>query len=141
MIKNRDELEEFYNSLNEEYEGYIQMSDRRIENIFESSSKLPKWDDLHQDNNFILELALFDKNTNRSILIREANGSWSVIDRVLNDNEPIDSFYTLRENLKMKMAQIWEEEDDEFCLGMRVLEFKYLLFAGFKRIRDDKSTI
>jgi len=133
MIKNRDELEKFYKSLNGEYEGYIQISDRRIENIFESSSKLPQWDDLHQKNNFILELALFDKDTKRSILIREANGSWSVIDRVLNDNEPKDNFYTLRKNLKMKMVQIWEEEDDEFCLGMKVSEFKYLLFAGFEK--------
>jgi CRISPR type III-associated protein (TIGR04423 family) len=32
----------------------------------------------------------------------------------------------------MKIAQIWEEEPNEFCLNMEVLEPKYLLFAGFE---------
>jgi len=134
---NKEELKRFYNSLNAKFEGYIQMSDRRIEDkyIFSTPSNLPKWEELHQGN-FIVELVLFDKESNRSILVRQANDTWIVIDKKLNGNEDIEKFYTLKENLKMKIAQIWETEKDEFCLDMEVLEPKYLLFAGFEK--DEK---
>ena len=136
QIKNKDELKKFYNSLNNEYEGYVQMSDGRIEpkHLFKTAQTLPKWEALHNDVNYILEMALYEPNTKRSILIRHQNSEWLAIDKKLEGNEPTDSFFTLTEDTpKMKVAQIWEEEKSEFCLGLDVLEPKYLLFAGFEK--------
>jgi len=136
MIKNKDELKEFYSSLKEEYEGYVQMSDSKIESthLFKKAQTLPKWEELHNDINYIVEMALFEPNSKRSILIRQQNATWLVIDELLNGNEPIDSFFTLtKDTPKMKIAQIWETKHNEFCLDMEVLEPKYLLFAGFEK--------
>jgi len=140
MIKNRNELKKFYNSLTDKYQGYVQMSDSRIKDnhIFKIAQILPKWEDLHNEVNYILEMALYEPNSkpsNRSILIRQQNSEWLVIDRKLTQKEieNSDSFFTLiKDTPKMKIAQIWEEEKNEFCLDMEVLEPKYLLFAGFK---------
>ena len=135
QIKNRDELKEFYNGLNDKYEGYVQMSDSRIKfnHLFKTPQTLPKWEELHNDINYIVEMALYKPTTKHSILIRQQNSDWLVIDKKLEGNEPIDSFFTLTEdNTKMKIAQIWEVADSEFCLNIEVLEPKYLLFAGFE---------
>jgi CRISPR type III-associated protein (TIGR04423 family) len=135
MIKSRDELKEWYKTLTEQYEGYVQMSDSRIKpnHLFKTAQTLPTWEELHNEINYIVEMALYELNSKRSILIRQQNSEWLVMDRVLDGKEPIDSYFTLTEDTpKMKIAQIWEEESNEFCLGMRVLEPKYLLFAGFK---------
>jgi len=138
QIKNRDELKEFYNGLNDKYEGYVQMSDARIEPkyLFKTAQILPKWEELHNEVNYILEMAIFNPVSKQSILIRQQNSEWLVTKRVLEEDEinKSDSFFTLTENTpKMKIAQIWEEEKNEFCLGLDVLEPKYLLFAGFEK--------
>lgn len=135
MLKNSKALKEFYNELNEQFEGYVQMSDSRIksEHLFKTAQILPKWDKLHNATNYIVEMALYDPITKHSILIRQQNSEWLVLDKKLSGNEPLDSFFTLTENSpKMKIAQIWEEESNEFCLDMKVLESKYLMFAGFE---------
>ena len=134
MLKDREELMVFYSKeLQGEYQGYIQMSDRKIEKVFRESQTLPKWDELHNGVNYILEMALFDPNNSRSILIRQHNTDWLVIDAVLNGEEPVTSYYPVTSGTpKMNIAQIWEEEENEFCLNMKVMESKYLLFAGFK---------
>jgi CRISPR type III-associated protein (TIGR04423 family) len=136
MIKSRDALKEFYNGLNDEYEGYVQMSDSRIKNhhLFKTSQTLPKWEALHNEVNYVLEMALFNPSTKQSILIRQQNSEWLVIEKKLEGNEPTESFFTLTEDTpKMRIAQIWEEEKNEFCLDLDVLEPKYLLFAGFEK--------
>ena len=135
MLKSREDLKEFYNGLNDAYEGYVQMSDARItsHHLFKTPQTLPKWEALHNEVNYILEMALFNPVSKQSILIRQQNSKWLVIDKKLEDNEPTESFFTLTEDTpKMKIAQIWEEEKNEFCLDMGVLEPKYLLFAGFE---------
>jgi len=140
MLKSREELEAFYNGLTDKYEGYVQMSDGRIEpkHLFKTAQTLPKWEELHNDVNYILEMGLFNPVTKQSILIRQQNSEWLVIDKKLEGNEPIDQFFTLtKDTPKMKIAQIWEEEKSEFCLGLDVLEPKYLLFAGFSEKKGE----
>ncbi len=133
-IKTDKQLQQFYETLQEEYEGYIQMSDSPIEHIFRSASKLPSWSDLHNGINYILEMALFEPKSKKSILVRQTNDKWVVIEKVLTEDEinTTDSFYTLKDKLKAKIAQIWQEEKDEFCLGLKTLSPKTLLFAGFE---------
>ena len=139
MLKTKDELEKYYNTLEDEFEGYIQISDERIKHIFKTHTKLPKWEELHSGGNYILEMALYNPKNKQSILIRQQNDHWFIIEKELKGDEPTDSFFTLEDNLKMKIAQIWEEEKDEFCNNWNVLEPKYLLFAGFKSTKGDKS--
>ena len=134
MLQNRDELEQFYRELTDKFEGYIQMSDGRIKDIFVTPISLPKWEELHNEVNYILEMALYEPKTKKSILVRQQNGNWLVLEEALEGTEPTNSFYTITQGTpKMKIAQIWEEEESEFCLDMKVLEPKYLLFAGFEK--------
>ena len=135
MIKNRDELKEWYETLTKQYEGYVQMSDSKIEqkHLFKTAQILPKWEELHNETNYIVEMALYQPDSKYSILVRQQNSKWVVIEKGLDGNEPVDLYFTLTENTpKIKIAQIWEEESIEFCLDMKVLEPKYLLFAGFE---------
>ena len=139
MIVNREDLKTYYEKLNTQYEGYIQMSDRRIENIFETPTILPKWNELHKGINYILEVALYEPNTKMSILIRQQNDTWLILEKKLEGDEPTDSFFTLKDNLKMKISQIWEEEKNEFCNNLEVLEAKYLMFAGFEKKKGESK--
>jgi CRISPR type III-associated protein (TIGR04423 family) len=135
MLKTKDELKEWYENLTKKYEGYIQMSDSKIESkhLFKTAQTLPKWEDIHNEINYIVEMALYQPDTKNSILVRQQNNGWLVIEKELSGKEEIDTYFTLTENTpKMKIAQIWEEEPNEFCLNLKVLEPKYLLFAGFE---------
>ena len=134
-IKTETQLEAFYNDLKGNYEGYIQMSDSRIEHIFQDASPLPEWHSLHNGVNYILELALYEPESKNSILIRQANENWVVLEKILTDQEikDADNFYTIKDNVKAKIAQIWEEQEDEFCLGLKTLIPQTLLFAGFAK--------
>ena len=135
MLKDREQLREFYNGLDGEYEGYIQMSDSQIkkDNIFTTPKRLPTWDSIHSNNNFILEMVLYEPEEKLSILVRQQNDKWVVRERNIKD-EYIESYYTvIDDKLKIKVAHIYKEEVDEFCLGMEVLEPKEILFAGFEK--------
>ncbi len=143
MIKTREELREYYMLLTGEYVGYVQMSDSRFkdEHIFKEKKKLPSWEALHKnDIHYILEMTLFDGKT--SILIRQHNADFLVVEEELTQEQmqSAESFYTVTPDTpKMKIAQVWEEEENEFCLeDMKVLEAKYLLFAGFEANEGDK---
>lgn len=137
----RNELKPIYESLTDKYEGYIQMSDKRIEHIFKIAQQLPVLEDLYvdvnnknSDVNYIVEMALFEPSSKKSILIRQQNCKWLVLEKTLSGNELMETYFTLSKNTpKMNIAQIWEEESNEFCLDMEVLEAKYLMFAGFKK--------
>ena len=39
----------------------------------------------------------------------------------------------------MKMAQIWEEENDEFCKNLPVLKLQKTVFTGFLKDEKDKK--
>ena len=134
IITTDDDLKEIYNSFEKNYEGYIQMSDKIIEHIFVEPKKLPKWEDLHNGINYILEIALYEPVSKKSILIRQINDNWAKVEKVLNENDfkNSDIFHTIKGNLKAKIVQIWDEVEDEFCLGLKTLVPKTLLFAGFE---------
>jgi len=148
----RSKMASEYNKIREsgEYVGYIQMSDKRIEHVFKKPQKLPEIDSLYVDDknkksdvNYILEMALFDSKTNNSILVRQHNADFLMLEKVLTDIQiaNADSFYTVTPDTpKMKIVQIWKEEENEFCLNMEVLEPKCLMFAGFEeaQLKGDK---
>lgn len=141
--KLRAKFETIYSGLDGEYEGYIQMSDKRIEHVYVQAKELPTLEELYVDVkgkktevNYVLEMALYDAKTTNSILIRQHNDDFLVLKKELKDvdEKDIDSFYTVTSNTpKMKIAKIWEEEKSEFRPDdMKILVPKALMFAGFE---------
>lgn len=140
--KLRDKLKNEYEAWQKsgKFVGYIQMSDSRIEKkyILESPQTLPDID--YNNKNYILEMALFQEDSGRSILLRQHNDGWLILDKNLkeikkNDNYIVkeESYFTVTPNTpKMKIAQIWKPENSEFCNEWDVLEPKCLMFAGFE---------
>ena len=123
MKKNKQQIIDYINSL-DGYQGYIQYSDRRIENIWETNSKIS----CDPQDGFVYEAHFY--NGTDSIAIRQINGDWFV-DEV--KNVPLDNteIYQAINELKVRMAQIWEEEEDKYCEGMKVKKLKKVVFAGF----------
>lgn len=136
-MKTKEQLKDFYENLNIEFEGYIQMSDEKLDKIFSSKQTLPSWEDLHENKNFILEACLFDGD--RSITIRQINDKFAVIDKKLSDfseeNKKEEEFLAKSNeenvNFKAKITQIWEEKEDKNCENIKVLKPTLLLFSGF----------
>jgi CRISPR type III-associated protein (TIGR04423 family) len=133
-MKTLEQLKEFYESLSSEFEGYIQMSNEKLNKVFTSKQKLPSWDSLHNGKNFIFEACLFDGD--RSITIRQVNDKFAVIDKKLSqyqkENITTQSFLTTAYS-KANISQIWEEKEDENCLNKLVLKPTIQLFTGFQK--------
>ena len=149
IVDLREKFKTIYDKLEGKYVGYIQMSDKRIVHVYTTPEKLWGLDALYVDVkgnktevNYVLEMVLFSE-VNESILVRQHNDGWLEKTVTIDDTMPTDNFYTVTPNTpKIKIAQIWEEEPNEFCLQERVLELKCLMFAGFeKEISHDKSTL
>ena len=138
-MKTFDELKDFYKSLSNKYEGYIQMSDEILNKIFSVKQILPSWEDLHK-NNFIIEALLFDGE--RSINIRQINDKYTIIDQNISSYKNIsEEFFIAKSledniNLKAKIIQVWEDIEDENCLNIKVLKPTLQLFAGFSTGED-----
>jgi CRISPR type III-associated protein (TIGR04423 family) len=143
-MKTLEELKEFYKSLIDKFEGYIQMSDEKLDKIYTSKETLPSWEDLHKNNNFILEACLCDAD--RSITIRQVNDKFAVIDKKLSDfkeEQKTTQIFLAKSNeenvnLKAKITQIWEEKEDENCENIKVLKPTLQLFSGFEIVGDNK---
>jgi CRISPR type III-associated protein (TIGR04423 family) len=130
MKKNRDEIIEYINSL-KGYNGYVQFSNRPIDknkDIFLDGNVK-----IENENGFIYE-AHFSNGT-ESIQIRQINDSWlvSITDISNIDKKDIQEYISDIEDFdyKIKMAQIWEECEDEYCENMKVKKITKVVFAGF----------
>src|SRR3989339_1836029 len=118
------------------YEGYIQFSDTKIRDcdIFQKSDAIAT--KLQTTNGFVYE-AHFCNGT-ESISIKQINDGWLVsktnISKQLEakkqdeDYPDIQTYHAIN-GLKVKMAQIWEEEEDEFCENMPVAKLKKVVFT------------
>jgi CRISPR type III-associated protein (TIGR04423 family) len=126
MKKTREEIVEYINSL-DGYEGYVQFSDRPIEDIWTQRSNIS----VDPKEGFVYE-AHFCNGT-ESIAIKQVNGEWLVsttqISEIDNEETDIETYYAHEKNVKM--AQIWQEETDEVCEGMKVKKLQKVVFAGF----------
>jgi CRISPR type III-associated protein (TIGR04423 family) len=120
--------------LNDGYEGYVQFSGCAIDKdcIFEPNSKK----EIPIDKaGFIFEAHLF-RDTN-SIGVKHIDKEWYIDETTIDSNE----IKTYRGKLKknIKMSQIWEAKEDEFCEGFEVLKLKKVVFAGFEAVQGGKS--
>ena len=130
--KDRDKLIEDIKQL-PNYEGYIQFSDTKIRDcdIFKKEDHISQ--KLQLTNGFIYEAHFY--NGQESIMIRQINDSWIVSKTDISnvENSDIEAYISdIKDCPKIKMAQIWEEEADEFCKGMMVKKLKKVVFSGFE---------
>lgn len=125
MKKNETEIIEYINTL-KGYEGYIQMSNAPIKDIWTTPSTIT----FSPQSGFVYEAHFF--NGKDSIAIKQINDCWLVDE---NNNIPLSdtqNYYAIH-GLEVKMAQIWESEPDENCDGMMVKKLKKVVFAGFSK--------
>ena len=75
-------------------------------------------------------------NDKESVSIKQINNSWLVSKTDISNisSSDMQEFITDIEkfNYKAKMAQIWEEVEDELCENMKVKKLKKVVFAGFE---------
>ena len=70
-----------------------------------------------------------------SITIKQINNSWLVDEETSTSLDDTQIYLSgIKDfNYKVEMAQIWEEENDNLCEGMKVKKLKKVVFAGFKK--------
>lgn len=114
------------------YEGYIQFSDTEIRDcdIFQKNDVIAT--KLQATSGFVYEAHFWSEAEKKSIAIKQINSDW-LVDEVENVPLSDTQVYFAKNNFKVKMAQIWEEEKDEHCEGMPVLKLKKVVFAGFEK--------
>ena len=124
MKKNKIEIIEYINSLRG-YEGYVQFSNRPIENIWTQKSDIS----VDAKDGFVYEAHF--SNEVESISIKQVNDTWFVSQTDISNikEEDTEIFHALEQNVKM--AQIWEEVPDHLCEDMVVKKLQKVLFAGF----------
>jgi hypothetical protein len=150
MKKNKDEILKYVNENLKGYEGYIQLMGEKIDekHLFLTGERTPS---LGEDE-LIYEAHFFNANLKKSISIRQINDAWFVDETELNkvalEESDIKTFYPKFGNFKIKMAQIWQDEKDEFCEvpqgngtleGLPVLKLQKIVFAGFVKDEKDKK--
>jgi len=125
MKKNKTEILEYINSL-KGYEGYVQFSNRPIEDIWTQKSDIS----VDAKGGFVYEAHF--SNGVESISIKQVNDTWFVSQTDISNinKEELDVVHALTQNIKI--AQIWEEKDDEFCEGMKVKKLQKVTFVGFE---------
>ena len=126
MRKNREEIEKYINSL-QGYEGYVQFSDRPIEDIWTQKSDI----NIDAKDGFVYEAHFC--NGAESIGVRQVNAEWLVSTTDISNISSEDTEVYFAHGKNVKMAQIWEEEADEFCENMLVKKLKKVVFAGFEK--------
>ncbi|WP_298099769.1 TIGR04423 family type III CRISPR-associated protein [uncultured Campylobacter sp.] len=150
MKKNKDEILKYVNENLKGYEGYIQLMGEKIDekHLFLAGERTPG---LGEDE-LIYEAHFFDEKSKKSVSIRQINDAWFVDETELNkvalEESGIKTFYPKFGNFKIKMAQIWQDEKDEFCEvpqdngtleGLPVLKLQKIVFAGFVKDEKDKK--
>ena len=152
MRKSRDEILKYVNENLRDYEGYIQLMGKKIdkEHLLLEGERDPSLG----ENELIYEAHFFSKSENKSVSIRQVNDGWFVDETVLGDinldpekNPDVHEFYSKFKpdfsakfkDIKIKMAQIWEEENDKLCENLPVLRLQKTVFAGFVKDEKDKK--
>lgn len=143
IFDKNEKVVEYINLLNG-FSGYIQFSNKKIahEDIFYNTN-------IHVKNakGFIYEAHFCDDKN--SICIKQINNLWYMsVSDISNLEENDIQIYKSRDidgfKKNVKLAQIWEEKEDEMCENFKVKKLQKLVFAGFtdeKGEKDDNSTI
>lgn len=134
--------EDIVKTINEkyrDYEGYVQFSHRPIDvdkDVFQNGKKV----EIADESGFVYE-AHFCNGT-ESVAVKQINERWLVSTTPLREikNKEIDiQTYHAINGLSVKMAQIWEEENDPLCENMPVLKLKKAVFTGFETTKGESK--
>ncbi|MCR4942211.1 MAG: TIGR04423 family type III CRISPR-associated protein [Campylobacter sp.] len=128
---NKNEILDYVKNL-DGFEGYISPLSTKLDEslIFDFGDKI-------SFDGIIFEAHFFNPSSKKSIQIRLVNDAWLISETELDkvDESDIKSFHT-KFGKKVKMAQIWREENDEYCENKAVLKLQKVVFAGF--VKDKK---
>ena len=125
----KEDIVKTINEAYRDYEGYVQFSHRSIDaskDVFKDGKKV----EISDEEGFIYEAHFF--NGTDSITIRQINDGW-VVDEVKNVPLTDIEVFFAKDGLKVKMAQIWKEENDPLCENLPVMKLKKVVFAGFEK--------
>lgn len=134
MIMNKDEILKYINENLKGYEGYIQLMGKKIdkEQLFLAGERTPSLGKGKDD--LIYEAFFFNEDSKKSVSIRQINNDWFVDETELvgvnldpKENPDIKEFHSKFKpefsdkfkDIKIKMAQIWKDERDEFCEALQ----------------------
>lgn len=135
----KTKFEEIYNTLQGEYQGYMQLSDKKLSKNFVCKTK-QKLKPLDIGDSFVVEACFFDGD--ESINIRQVNDGYKVVKAKLSDfskeNVTKNEFLTNGYG-KVKIATIWEGKGDEHCKNYDVLTPILQLFAGFSTKQGEEQ--
>jgi CRISPR type III-associated protein (TIGR04423 family) len=135
MRKNQTQIIEYINSL-KGYQGYVQFSDRAIEDIFATYADIF----VEQKGGFVYEAHFC--NGAQSIAIKQINDSWLIDETDLSSVSKEDTqIYHAIGGHKVKMAQVWAVEPDELCEGMMAKKLKKVVFVGFEGAVQKNETV
>jgi CRISPR type III-associated protein (TIGR04423 family) len=131
QIMNNIEIIEYINTL-DGYRGYVQFSHRPIDkerDIFVDSNPV-----VEDEEGFVYEAHFC--NDSESITIKQINENWLISKSDISSisHDEINGYITDIENFnyKVKMARIWEKEQDPLCEDMEVKKLKKVVFLGFE---------
>lgn len=136
--ESKESIEQYINAL-QNYQGYVQFSDTKIrekEDIFKEFQNIKITPPSR--SSFIYEAHFF--NGEDSLSIKQVNSFWFVDELKKVDIGNIKTYEGIF-GLKIKMAQIWEAVEDEFCSSMEVKKLKKVVFTGFKGSKPLKKEI
>lgn len=130
----KEDIIKIINENYRDYEGYVQFSNRPIDrekDIFYNGKKV----EIEGESGFVYEAHFC--NGNESVAIRQINDTWVISTTDISNVAPKDTEKYISDikdfGYKIKMAQIWEEEKDEYCENITVMKLKKVVFAGFAK--------
>ena len=114
--------------------GYIWWSDKAEPEIIQNKSVVLK----NEEIPFIIEGQLFDDKSKISYSIKYVDGQYILKDYIVAEKDyespnVVKEYrsYRMGENI-LKFLEYWESQEDELCLGMKVLQPTKVVFVGFK---------
>jgi CRISPR type III-associated protein (TIGR04423 family) len=139
----KTELKDYWITLSStEFVGYVWMSNIPLQpqQLWTSPKPLISWEAIHNDNNFIWEANLYQKDK-RSIFIQQINDTWKVCE-VFWEGAPSsasgdflnpDPKYLMSDqSKKLLFREAWLPQEDPLCCQMEILQPAWLAFIGFE---------
>ena len=128
-LRSKKEVVEYINTLND-YNGYVQFSHRRLNK--DTDIFIDRDININDETGFVFEAHFY--NSQKSISIKQFNDAWNVIEQDISDISKSDIVeYKAISSYMVSMAQVWEVEKDDLCLGMEVNKIKNVVFVGISK--------
>lgn len=114
--------------------GYIWWSDKAEAEIIQNKPVVLK----NEEIPFIIEGQLFDDKSKISYSIKYVDGQYILKDYIVAEKDyespnVVKEYRSYRMGEKiLKFLEYWESQEDELCLGMKVLQPTKVVFVGFK---------